>query len=88
MNRVSSARGTVSRSTLLLMGEISYTSSPLRAHTPAVRFIKGEGAVSIVIKPLEAALASNDHIYAVVGSLARRTFVPGVDAITRCLGPQ
>ncbi|KAF9653249.1 hypothetical protein BDM02DRAFT_3182788 [Thelephora ganbajun] len=29
-------------------------------------FIKGEGAVSIVIKPLEAALASNDHIYAVM----------------------
>ena len=37
------------------------------AHTSVTRFIKAEGSVSIVIKPLEAALASNDHIYAVVG---------------------
>ena len=28
--------------------------------------MRGEGAVAIVIKPLEAALADNDHIYAVV----------------------
>ena len=61
------------------MGEISDATSPLRIHTPAVRFIKGEGAISIVIKPLEAALASNDHIYAVVGALAERTFVRGAD---------
>ena len=64
-----SARGTVSRSTLPPMGEVSDKSSLLHIHPPAVRFIKGEGVVSIVIKPLEAALASNDHIYAVVGSL-------------------
>ena len=31
-----------------------------------VSFVRGEGAVAIVIKPLEAALADNDHIYAVV----------------------
>ena len=31
-------------------------------------FVRGEGAVAIVIKPLEAALADNDHIYAVVRS--------------------
>ena len=31
-----------------------------------VRFVRGEGAVAIVIKPLEAALVDNDHIYAVV----------------------
>ena len=37
------------------------------AHASVTRFIKAEGSVSIVIKPLEAALASNDHIYAVVG---------------------
>jgi acyl transferase domain-containing protein len=30
------------------------------------RMIKGEGAVSMVIKPLDDALADNDHIYAVV----------------------
>lgn len=30
-------------------------------------FSKGEGAVVIVLKPLEAALADNDHIYSVVG---------------------
>jgi acyl transferase domain-containing protein len=30
------------------------------------RIIKGEGAVSMVIKPLDDALADNDHIYAVV----------------------
>jgi acyl transferase domain-containing protein len=28
--------------------------------------VKGEGAFSMVIKPLDAALADNDHIYAVV----------------------
>jgi len=33
-----------------------------------VSFVRGEGAVAIVIKPLEAALADNDHIYAVVRS--------------------
>ena len=32
----------------------------------AISFVRGEGAISIVIKPLEAALADNDHIYAVV----------------------
>ena len=31
-----------------------------------VSFVRGEGAVAIVIKPLEAALADNDHIYSVV----------------------
>lgn len=30
------------------------------------RFLKGEGAGVVVIKPLEAALADNDHIYAVI----------------------
>jgi hypothetical protein len=37
----------------------------------AISFVRAEGAVAIVIKPLEAALAHNDHIYAVVsfGSL-------------------
>ena len=88
MNMVSSARGIVSRSTLLLTGETSDTSSPLRTHTPAARFIKGEGAVSIVIKPLEDALASNDNIYAVVGYFARYNFTRGPDPITRCLGLQ
>ena len=35
--------------------------------TPAtVSFVRGEGAVAVVIKPLEAALTDNDHIYAVV----------------------
>ena len=33
-----------------------------------VSFVRGEGAVAIVIKPLEAALVDNDHIYAVVSS--------------------
>ena len=33
-----------------------------------ISFVRGEGAVAIVIKPLEAALAENDHIYAVVRS--------------------
>jgi hypothetical protein len=32
------------------------------------RIIKGEGAVSMVIKPLNAALVDHDHIYAVVWS--------------------
>ena len=31
-----------------------------------VSFVRGEGAVAIVIKPLEAALADDDHIYAIV----------------------
>lgn len=35
--------------------------------TPVVvSFVRGEGAVAIVVKPLESALADNDHIYAVV----------------------
>jgi hypothetical protein len=28
--------------------------------------VKGEGAISMMIKPLDAALTDNDHIYAVV----------------------
>lgn len=43
-----------------------------------VSFVRGEGAVTIVIKPLEAALADNDHIYAVVrfSSLPPRSSLP------------
>ena len=41
--------------------------------TSATKLIKGEGSISVIIKPLEAALASNDRIYAVVGV---RPYVP------------
>ena len=37
------------------------------AHMSVTRFIKAEGSISIIVKPLEAALASNNHIYAAVG---------------------
>lgn len=39
-----------------------------------VSFVRGEGAVAIVIKPLEAALADNDHIYAIVRSNSLLTY--------------
>ena len=48
-----------------------YVVNPIVRFSPpltpiTVSFVRGEGVVSIVIKPLEAALADNDHIYAVV----------------------
>jgi len=32
-------------------------------------FVKGEGAVVIVLKPVDKAIADNDHIYSVVSAL-------------------
>jgi len=47
----------------------NHTVRPTRNLIPiVVSFVRGEGAAAIVIKPLEAALADNDHIYAVVRS--------------------
>ena len=48
-----------------------YVINPVAPYTPlltpaTVSFVRGEGAVAIVIKPFEAALTDNDHIYAVV----------------------
>lgn len=40
------------------------------------RFAKAEGAVVFVLKPLEAALADNDHIYSVVCCRIRSIFSP------------
>jgi hypothetical protein len=37
--------------------------------------LKGEGAFSMVIKPLDAALIDNDHIYAVVCLFPDRTLL-------------
>jgi acyl transferase domain-containing protein len=46
---------------------INSTLSSTLILTPTITsFVRGEGAAAIVIKPLEAALADNDHIYAVV----------------------
>ena len=50
-----------------------------------ISFVRGEGAVAIVIKPLEAALADNDHIYAVV-SLSSIPFSPLSYRILQVLG--
>lgn len=43
------------------------------------RFVQGEGAVVVVLKPLAAALADNDHIYSVVrnpGSTSSSLLIP------------
>jgi polyketide synthase PksM len=32
------------------------------------RFVKGEGAVVIVLKPVDKAIADNDHIYSVASA--------------------
>lgn len=32
------------------------------------RFVKGEGAVVVVLKPLDKAIADNDHIYCVAST--------------------
>ena len=45
------------------MGSIN---SLLHSNSITVSFVRAEGAATVVIKPLEAALADNDHIYAVV----------------------
>lgn len=34
------------------------------------RFVKGEGAVVIVLKPVDKAIADNDHIYSVASDSA------------------
>jgi len=33
--------------------------------SPFDRFVKGEGAVVVVLKPVDKAIANNDHIYTV-----------------------
>lgn len=33
-------------------------------------FVKGEGAIVVVLKPVDKAIADNDHIYSVVSPLS------------------
>lgn len=63
----SSPQTSVNRLILPLTGTISILLVAY-SHLTLVRFVRGEGAVAIVIKPLEAALADNDYIYSVVSS--------------------
>jgi len=59
----------VSLSTLTQMGW--FCDILLSFFSPFVfdRFVKGEGAVVIVLKPVDMAIADNDHIYSVASAL-------------------
>jgi hypothetical protein len=51
---------------------LSFQSVYVNLLTYHIRFAKGEGAIVLVLKPLQDALRDNDHIYTVVsGGMVR-----------------
>jgi hypothetical protein len=54
----------------MLTGKLIQIWCPPSNHLCFGRFVKGEGAVVIVLKPLDEAIANNDHIYSVASSLS------------------
>ena len=54
------------------MGKLSHIWLSFLSPLAFYRFVKGEGAVAIVLKPVDKAIADNDHIYSVASPLSIR----------------